>query len=414
MKRFVSPLLGLSIFSVASGYLITLIPLRINEANASQVMAGYLGGIYYFGLLAGSFRAEKTVLRIGHIRSFAAFMALLCASTLSLALLDSMYAWLILRFLNGIAIAGIFVVVESWLLCESDQSNRGRILAFYMVSLYGSNAIGQLLVGTYPADSLLPFVLIGAIFSLSILPPAMTKLPTPELADSSSLSLRELARLTPSGLIGCVSGGMILGALYSLLPILLLKQSGDQKTVGQLMAIVMVGGMLLQYPVGLFSDIVDRRKVLVVISLAGASCCFAFATLSSSPWLDIVLLFLIGGTTFTVYPIAISHGCDHLRPEKIVAGTQGLLLGYSAGACIGPILGGYFMHQMSSGLMIYFTVMMGATGLFFLARIPFRPIIYSSDEQPFVPVPRTSPVIAQIDPRSEVDLEDTDDNATSV
>ncbi len=406
MKRFFSPLLGLSIFSVASGYLVTLIPLRIDSINADNVMAGYLGSIYYLGLLAGSFRTEKTVIRIGHIRSFSTFMALLCASTLSLALFHSLYAWLLLRFLNGVAIAGIFVVVESWLLCESDRSSRGRILAFYMVALYGSNAIGQLLVGLYDHDSLLPFVVIGAIFSLSILPPALTKLPTPTLEDSSSINLVELAKLTPSGLIGCISGGMILGTLYSLLPIQLFEQTGSQQQVGILMAITMMGGMLLQYPVGYFSDFIDRRKVLVAVSVFGTVCCLAFPALSSSgsvnsDWGGMVLLFLIGGTTFTIYPLAISHGCDHLKPEMIVAGTQGLLLGYSAGACLGPILGGYFMQQIDNGLMIYFAGIMGTTAVFFLARIPFRPQIYSTEEQHFIPVTRTTPVIAQIDPRSE-------------
>lgn len=402
MKHFFSPLLGLSIFSIASGYLITLIPLRLTTMpEGDDVMAGFMGAIYYAGLLAGSFRTEKTVIRIGHIRSFAAFMALLCASTLSLALFSDVYSWLLLRFLNGLAIAGIFVVIESWLLCESDHSNRGRILAFYMVALYGSNAVGQLLIGLYDITSLLPFIIIGGIFSLSILPPALTKLPTPTLEDATSLSLKALAKLTPSGLLGCISGGMILGALYSLLPIQL-AQSNDDGAIGVYMAITMLGGMLLQYPVGYLSDFIDRRKVLVAVSFFGTLSCIAFILFANNSWIDGVLLFLIGGATFTIYPVAISHGCDHLNPEMTVAGTQGLLLGYSGGACLGPIFGGYFMECLSHGLMLYFIAMTSATGLFFLIRISYRPIIYSAEEQSFVAIPRTTPVVAQIDPRADV------------
>jgi len=358
--------------------------------------------------LAGSFRAEKTVIRIGHIRSFAAFMALLCASTLSLALFNDVYSWLVLRFLNGIAIAGIFVVIESWLLCESEQNNRGRILAFYMVALYGSNALGQFLVGVYEVTSLLPFFVIGAIFSLSILPPALTKLPTPTLENSTSLSLKALAKLTPSGLIGCISGGMILSALYSLLPIQLTK-SGNDDTIGVYMAVTMLGGMLLQYPVGYLSDFIDRRKVLVAVSFFGTLSCIAFILLANNSWIDGVRLFLIGGATFTIYPVAISHGCDHLKPEMTVAGTQGLLLGYSGGACLGPIFGGYFMDYLNHGLMIFFATMTAATGLFFLIRISYRPIIYTTEEQHFVAIPRTTPVVAQIDPRADVDIMHTNE-----
>ena len=84
-----------------------------------------------------------------------------------------------------------------------------------------------------------------------------------------------------------------------------------------------------------------------------------------------------------------------------MAGTQGLLLSYSTGSCIGPVLAGFLMHKIDSGLMTYFALMMGLVSLFFLCRIPYRPTIYSAEEQSFVAVPRTSPVVAQIDPRGE-------------
>ena len=381
----------------------TLIPLKLHSTHGSDVLAGYMGSIYYFGLLAGSFRSEKLVARIGHIRSFSAFMALLCSSVLSLAVFDSTSAWLFLRFINGLAVAGVFVVVESWLLCESDDKNRGKLLALYMVALYGANALGQLFVGWIDSESLMPFLLIGILLSLSILPPAVTRLPAPALEFSTSLSFLKLIQLTPTGFVGCMAGGLVLGALYSLLPIYLLEEGNPNLSVGLCLGVTMIGGMLLQYPVGYCSDYIDRRKVLVAVSLTGCFCCFLFIGLPLTPVLQLTLLFLIGGTTFTLYPLAISHGCDHMEPEDIVSGTQGLLLGYSSGACIGPIIGSYFMHGLADGLMVYFSLVMGLLALFFAVRIPFRPKIYSSNEQSFIPVTRTSPVIAQIDPRSDND-----------
>ena len=399
MMRFAAPLSGLFIFALASGYLMTLIPLKINTSLGSDVIAGYMGSIYYFGLLAGSFRADKLVSRVGHIRAFAVFMSLLCASVLGLAIFDSTFAWLCLRFLNGLTIAGIFVVVESWLLCESEEGSRGKVLAFYMISLYGANAAGQLFVGVIDGDTLIPFIAVGALLALAILPPSLTKMPSPSLEKPSTLSFVKLYRLTPSAMIGCLAGGLILGALYSLLPIYILNREAEGYSVSLLMGITMAGGMLLQYPVGYFSDYVDRRKVLVMISFIACICCLLFIWYSDEFWLRMILLFLIGGSTFTLYPLAISHGCDHLEPEDIVSGTQGLLLSYSGGSCIGPIIGAYFMGSSSYGLMIYFALISGLVGVFFLVRIPVRPAIYSSDDQPFVPVTRTSPVIAQIDPR---------------
>ena len=403
MKRFIAPLAGLSVFALASGYLMTLVPLRLNTTHDSEVLAGYIGAVYYLGLLAGSFRAEKVVSAIGHIRSFAAFMALLCASVLSLAFSENMALWLLLRFVNGLAVAGIFVVVESWLLSESNEHNRGRIIAFYMVSLYGANAVGQLFVGLIDSATLMPFILIGTLLALSIIPTTVTRIPTPEIEAPSTLNFVRLYQLSPSGVIGCLTGGMVLGALYSLLPIYLLNDTTSNHSVGVMLGITMIGGMLLQYPVGYCSDFIDRRKVLVTISAIGCIACLLIVWLPMNFWLQALLLFVIGGATFSLYPLAISHGCDHMQPEDIVAGTQGLLLAYSSGACIGPIIGAYVMNSITDGLMLFFVVIMGFTGLFFLVRIPARPQIYSSDEQPFVPVPRTTPVMAQIDPRGETE-----------
>lgn len=401
MTRFLAPLSGLFIFSLACGYLLTLIPLMMNARDSSDILTGLMGSVYFAGLLAGSFRSEKLVVRVGHIRSFVGFMALLSASTLGLAVSENNVLWLAMRFINGLAVAGIFVVVESWLLVESDKQSRGRILAVYMVCLYGAQALGQLLVSVAGSEALKPFIIIGILLALSILPPAMTRMPLPILEAPSTLNLKRLIQLTPSGMLGCFSGGIILGALYSMLPLHLVSHSASAEEVGVLMAITMAGGMALQFPSGYASDFYDRRWVLVAISAMGLVACIGLLLISDHFWLQALILVFLGGAAFSLYPLAISHGCDHLNYEDIVAGTQGLLLSYSFGACLGPVIAAFFMQTMDDGLIKFMAIILLLTGLFFMIRIPFRATIYTADDQNFIPVPRTTPVIAQIDPRSE-------------
>ncbi len=404
MTHFFAPLTGLAIFALGSGYLMTLIPLRISDFENSNILSGLIGSAYYLGLFAGSFRSEKLVCRVGHIRSFSGFMAIFCFSVLLMAIFTDIYSWLLLRFINGITVAGIFVAIESWLLGESNTENRGRVLAFYMISLYGANAAGQLLIGIIDSHTLTPFIVIGALLSLSIFPPATTRAPTPELTEEpSALNLIALYKLTPSGVIGCFSGGLALGALYSILPIYLLQSYSDQSEISLLMTVTMAGGMILQYPVGYLSDFLDRRKVLIAVAFLGALACLAYIFSQNNYWLQMTLLFFIGGATFTLYPLSISHGCDHMLPKDTVAGTQGLLLYYSVGACAGPLLSSLLAKVLTEGLMIYFILVLVGLGCFFAWRLQDRPIIYSSDEQQFVPVPRTSAVISQLDPRSEIE-----------
>jgi MFS family permease len=401
MKKFIAPLSGLFIFSLASGYLMTLIPLQQHEIiKASQNLIGLTASAFYFGLLIASFNVETIVTRIGHIRSFAGFMAILCSSTLALGLSENQIIWILLRFIAGMATAGAYVVIESWLLVSSSPKTRGRVVSIYMISLYGAQAIGQIFIGIFPKDSLTPLILIGILLAISICPPVMSRLPHPEIESPSKLNLFKLFKLTPSGFLGCFIAGVVLGAFYGLLPIYSANvlHHSDEK-LSWFMTFALFGGMLLQFPVGYLSDYLDRRKVLIGISILGCCLCTMMMLYNSTHTTQLALIFFIGGTAFTLYPVAISHASDHLSANDIVAGAQALLLSYSFGSCIGPLIASRLMDYSDQGLMIFFIASMGFLSLFFIARLFYRPLIYTSEEQSFVPLPRTTPVVSQIDSR---------------
>src|SRR3546814_5310096 len=79
--------------------------------------------LYCAGLVLGALRAGIVVRRVGHIRAFAAFVALLSASTLAYALLQQPMVWGALRIVDGICVAGVFICLESWL---NDRAEPGK------------------------------------------------------------------------------------------------------------------------------------------------------------------------------------------------------------------------------------------------------------------------------------------------
>src|SRR5690606_30488162 len=109
-------------------------------------LIGFVVSAYFAGFLFGSLWAGAVVARVGHIRAFAAFAAILTGSFLFLALFVSAWAWMAIRVLSGFAIAGIFVVTESWLNDRADSGNRGRILSFYMIVNQMASGLGQQLL----------------------------------------------------------------------------------------------------------------------------------------------------------------------------------------------------------------------------------------------------------------------------
>ena len=136
-------LLAIFILMAGSGFLATLVSLRLEARGVSPLMIGLIATSYFAGLTLGSLGVSRLIGRVGHIRAFAAFVSLFSASTLTYAVLDSVAIWGGLRFVDGLCMAGVFVCLESWLNERAEARTRGSILAFYMIALYAGQAIGQ-------------------------------------------------------------------------------------------------------------------------------------------------------------------------------------------------------------------------------------------------------------------------------
>ena len=139
-------LFGVAVLVTGHGIQLALVPIRAELMGWSSVSIGVLGSVYFTGFLAGCFAAPELVGSIGHIRTFATLTALMTAVVLSLVLFDNFYFWMILRFLTGFAISGLYLVIESWLNEQTEDGARGSVLGAYTVIVLSALALGQLLL----------------------------------------------------------------------------------------------------------------------------------------------------------------------------------------------------------------------------------------------------------------------------
>ncbi|GJM07152.1 MAG: MFS transporter [marine bacterium B5-7] len=403
LKRTWIPLTSLLILMLGSSFLITLTVLRLRGMHAPSLMIGAMTAVLYAGSAAGSFRAEPFIARVKHVRAFATFASIFSITCLLQGLWLNPWFWLVLRFLNGYAIAGLFIVIESWLLAKSTAKTRGAILSLYMIALYCAQSAGQFFINLKHLNSLQPFVIIGVLTALAVLPLAMGKVRMPHIEAPSTLDFKKLYKKAASGMVGALCGGLIQSSMYGLLPLYLRQQHYPLKEVSYMMALTIFGGMCLQYPMGRLSDVIERRFVLALICFASILICTQIILAHHLLIWMCVALFVLGGLTFTVYPISISYGCDALSRRDIVAGTQGLLLAYSIGAMVGPIVSPLFMDLFgSAGLFIYFMIISGLLGAFLMWRRTQKTA--KPQDEPFVLVPQTTPISAELDPRMDEEV----------
>lgn len=399
----IAPLLSIGILMLGNGLFGTVLPLRLNSMGIHSFYIGLTSSAYYVGLVIGALWVASFVLKVGHIRAYAAFASFLSVVTLIHGFfVEEIYLGVLLRILGGICLTGLFIVVESWLLNSSTVKTRGVYLALYMIALYGFQSLGQFFLNLVDYKTLIPFCITTILTSLSVLPLTMTTTSYPQIEEPSALSLRKLYSLAPSGVVGCTASGLIMGSIYGLLPLFVERRGYGISNVALVMFACIFGGMLLQYPTGRLSDIVERRKVLLGLNIASLFISVILAFWTNLPIAGLIgFIFIFGGITFTLYPISISHACDSLDPKDFLSATQGLLLAYSIGAVAGPVISPYFMELIGpSGLFIYFALISACLAGFFWYRLRTVCVVPTPDHATFVFSPQTTTIVGELDPRA--------------
>lgn len=398
IKRVLAPLSAIVIMMMGNAFFVSFVSLHLTELGYQESVVGLLHSLYYGGMLLGAMAVERLIARVGHIRAYAAFCAVGTACIIALGLSADIYVWAFARFGLGFCVAMYFVIVESWFLSESTEETRGTILSLYMIALYVSQAASQFILPMLDLSSLEPYFWSALLIVLSQVPLTLTLSPAPHIHEGSRQTLRRLARRSPFGFTGCLIAGLILSALYSFVPVYAQEQG---LSVSALLSTCILGGVILQWPLGRLSDIVDRRQILLGVAITTSIPCLGILAFGSSEQLIYTLMFLLGGLAFTLYPLSITQVCDRLQSSDITKATGVLLVVYGIGAMLGPLASSFFVDQLSSGgLYVYVIVNSVALAGFGLWSILFRPGVPLEDQNDFVSIAATTPLAVELDPRA--------------
>ena len=391
-----APLLGLFIIALGNGVLSSLTTLRLGAAGESATMIGVVSSAYFIGLTLGAIFNDRLILRIGHIRAYSSFAALIGATILLQGLFYDTTWWFVLRLINGWAAVGVFLVIESWLLLAGDAKIRGRLLALYMIAFYGAGVIAQAGLGEVTGwGETAPFMVAGMLATLSVLPIVILPRVSPLLDQVEPLKPRQLLGVAPTGLVGCFGSGVAIAGIYAVLPLYLQRIGLDVGETGDMMAWVILGAMLLQYPVGRWSDRKDRQDVLIALAALCTVLSVLIVLLPADTMLLPALLFLLGGGVFALYPVAVSSAADRAPADALVPMIQGLLLINSLGSAMAPLAISPMMTAYGEvGLFWAFAVINLAMVGFFLWRRGKRPA--PEHPAPFAPTATFSPTGAEL------------------
>jgi len=350
LRPIFSLLIGTALLLLGVGLLTTLIPLRGRELGYSTTLLGALTSAYYAGYFIGTFCLPPLIQRIGHIRAFAFCTAAVACLVLLHALDSDPWVWLALRIFAGVALVGLYTIIESWLNAQTEPARRGTVFAIYMMVNLGSLAVAQQLL-RIQGESFVLFIVVTFLVCAATLPVVATRQAQPVLQPVPRLELRRLYALAPTAGVGALLSGLAMGAFWGLLPVYAGGLGLDLSQIGTYMSVAIVGGAALQWPVGRWSDQYDRRVALMVVCALATLLALLQLLLGRTQGMMLVLIFLYGGLAFTVYPVVVAHLVDHLTPEELLSASSSVLLIYGVGSAIGPIAAGALMSAFGSGAL---------------------------------------------------------------
>ncbi|ALS60430.1 MULTISPECIES: MFS transporter [Pandoraea] len=357
-------LLAYGVLVVGNGLFATSIPFHALHYGASTFTVGVIQSCYYGGFLLGAFYNRSLIERIGQHRAFVAFTALAALFVMGFAVSETTLMLCLFRLGTGLALMGVYTTVESWLNGSVPNTMRGRVFGSYLTINYLAVGAGQFLLNVGEAGSEGQLLLVAGLFVASILPITLmqgwpTRVADERLVKQPAMSLfdgiTEMARATPIAIPGCILAGFLYSAFYAIVPIYLTRIGLSIGSLSTLMGVALFGALLMQWPIGRLSDRMDRRTLSRRLALASAAFCAPLIVIQAH-WLVFLLMFLFSAANFTQYGLIVSHVNDRTAPEQRVVVSATLLILFSVGGILGPMIASLVMTLVGPGGLHLFNV----------------------------------------------------------
>jgi MFS family permease len=383
-------LLGMFLLQIGNGLQGSLMGVRGAIEGFSTFEISLIASAYFVGFLGGSRVAPRIIAKVGHVRVFAALGSLISAVLITYPVITDPWAWMALRVAIGFALSGVYVTAESWLNNAATNETRGQALSAYalvqMVGLVGAQAI---LSAGDPSGFIL-FIIPSILVSLSFAPILLAATPTPAFETSRPMSLMQLYRASPFGVVGMTLLGGVFAGQFAMAAVYATEAGLG---LGQLSAFIssfFVGAIILQYPLGWLSDRMDRRLLIVIASALGSVVGIGGLLLGEVYTLLLAVGLLSGGLAQPLYAMLIAYTNDYLEVEDMAAASGGLVFVNGLGAIAGPPIMGLLMARIGpGGFWLFLSVVLAAVALYGLWRMTQRPTVYA-EEEAYEAVPYTN------------------------
>lgn len=372
-RRFWILVIIVSISGFSQGMLLPLISAIFERDGLSSALNGLNATGLYIGTLLISPFMEAPLRKYGYKPVIVLGGIIVFSSLLLFPLWKNIIFWFILRLLIGIGDHALHFSTQTWITSTSPQHRLGRNIAIYGVSFSFGFAAGPLFAPLVNIFEGLPFIISGLLCMMAWLLVFTLKNDHPEVLKGKeargnfwkrskvTIAIAWIAFLGPFGY------GFLESSLNAMYPVYALRNGLELTSISFILATFSIGGISSQIPLGILSDKIGRRSVVLIAYGGGAIAFWAASQMGNSVPLILLTIFIAGLFVGSIFSLGISYMSD-LAPKDLLP-TGNLLCGifFSLGSLTGPFAGGLFLEYVEN--VSYLLIISILFGVLFLVSL---------------------------------------------
>jgi MFS family permease len=366
---------SISAVGIAMGLGLPLLALILEHRGIPSSLSGLNTATAGIAAMIAAPITTKIAHRFGVATTMIWAVVIAAVSSLGFFYIENFWAWFPLRIVFHGAVTTLFILSEFWINFAAPPSKRGLVLGIYATVLSVGFATGTSIFSFVGTQGLLPFIIGSVIILLATIPIYLARKESPYLDEKPQHHFLKYTFTVPTAIIGVfVFGAVEVGGL-GLFPIYATRLGFTQFEAGNLLTAMAIGNVIFQIPLGILSDkIRDRRILLVIMGLIGLLGAIILPFVSWSWWMMAVLLLVWGGVVAGLYTVGLSHIGQRFSGADLAAANAAFIFFYAIGTIVGPISIGFGMDiRGPEGFAWVLTTFFAVFAAFGIYRLIFHP-----------------------------------------
>lgn len=350
MRSVVAAITSITSVGAALGLTAPLLALLMERKGISSAYIGYISAAAGLAAVIAIPFVTAMARQFGVVNTIVGGILLSCFCLASFYMTDPLPWWFLVQFLMSCCLSAVFVLSEFWINHAVSEKNRGVILGIYGTVLSIGFATGAGIVSIVGIDGFLPFGTGIAVILCAIPPVLIARNNEPVLErEEKTPSIIPYLTVVPLATAAVFVFGAVEQSEFSLLPVFASKAGYGEATSSFLLTVLLIGNVIFQIPLGIWSDKVsDRRRILLFCATVGLLGAILMPIFADNLWVLYGIVILWGGVIGGLYTVGLAHLGSRLTGTDLAQANAAFVLCYALGMMVGPPLVGASMDTFGS------------------------------------------------------------------